>query len=599
MKSAWALVAVSLGVAGKARAEDLKTQVYSDMKWVVEQVITKELAEEAFPSFLTEYPHPLAYFPRVSQRLHQRNLNDLGETVRADLGDDIVLAVYLEEYRRGLSKEGKKEKPSLASLFADQELAKEVICQRTTDLGLEVDAVVATTQGVVAATQDVVATTQDIVATTQDIVDKALGRVREAASKRVICKKTGTYFEPVQSFLACLQGTPVDAVKERCRVALALSAYARRDHDEFFEQLANVLEHRIQPPPGQPTSEAPAGQPSPEARAAGRKHLQDLLASIHSRQPLSGAALLDALTGIEQALPQAGREQGRRALDALVASSRVDGFVNGAGSTGARRALREVVATTELSKPLQDMVQTVFTSQNSTRYRELYHASALVLRQNIPSICGEGKSCRAGLTFVDRLGAYTIAATADQAGQETARQAFRDSAVDFIDEVGANNGIDRTISNWFVKPLIPRLELAYTVSPSYLNRDGSSGGRFGASITTLGWYWRCIYTDSAYWGLQFTMLDLAAPFAEFTHRPQGKFANDGHAFLLFIRPQVGAQFGLPWLSKHLLLTANTSYRLVSAEATPDLGDHSYRYLNVGQAGAYRGFEFGLGLRFLP
>lgn len=164
-------------------------------------------------------------------------------------------------------------------------------------------------------------------------------------------------------------------------------------------------------------------------------------------------------------------------------------------------------------------------------------------------------------TETDRLfGAFVvnfvnyIVADAEGSPTETARDGFRVSAARLIDGLSSSDG-------YFKRGIVvyPVVSLRFSWNPGYLSATSGDGFRYIASVD-----WPAVRTRfGSYVALQMSLLDIAAPLAEFALRKPVSYDNQALVLIDMIRPRLSLLFGIPQLTKNVVATVGISARLLA------------------------------------
>lgn len=168
--------------------------------------------------------------------------------------------------------------------------------------------------------------------------------------------------------------------------------------------------------------------------------------------------------------------------------------------------------------------------------------------------------------FADSLVTYFLDVATDGAPAEGSRAAFRNAAVDVLRDVAALGGMDRGPSAGRVL-FMPDLELRAGYSPAFGMSEFSEVRTVAAArFVTVRPILR--YTTHHYLAIHLSIIDLLAPFAEISKRPTTgiKYNSKGLAWNL-ISPSLEIAYGMPQLSKHLVVGIGATYRLVVPKLT--------------------------------
>ncbi|MBA3463313.1 MAG: hypothetical protein H0T46_25380 [Deltaproteobacteria bacterium] len=195
--------------------------------------------------------------------------------------------------------------------------------------------------------------------------------------------------------------------------------------------------------------------------------------------------------------------------------------------------------------------------------------------------------------FADSLVTYFLDAATDGTPAEGSRAAFRNAAVDVLRDVAALGGMDRG-SNWTHR-LLPDLELRAGFSPSYGMGGSYSEIRTTAAVRFLSARPILYYTTRHYLALHFSLFDLLAPLAEIKKRPTTGISYDSWPLLAnLVTPSASIAYGMPQLSRHLVIGIGATYRIVTPVLTTDMaGANKVTY----ESWRADGFEIGAFVKY--
>lgn len=192
-------------------------------------------------------------------------------------------------------------------------------------------------------------------------------------------------------------------------------------------------------------------------------------------------------------------------------------------------------------------------------------------------------------TFLTSFTQYVIESAGTGSPTEVTRAALRASAVQVLRQIGVGGGFDRR--GWrlwagFV-PLpglgfiMPEFGLRASWSPSYVNRDEGRSIRYVASANLLTFKPLLRYTDFTYVALHISLADPLAPLSELaTRRVEGVEYVDSHKLAWnILAPRLELLYGIPALSRHLVIGAGISVRVV-APIKDDQTVQTYRYRGI-------------------
>ena len=230
--------------------------------------------------------------------------------------------------------------------------------------------------------------------------------------------------------------------------------------------------------------------------------------------------------------------------------------------------------------------------------------------------------------FVGSVVAYVVDMAQEKAPSDGTRAALRAAAVEVIQDLAKGGGIQRT-TTWnygvyYVLPwayprlpvLLPDLALRLSWSGGYLNESGS-GARYVASANLFNIRAQLYkYTSTSYSALEISFIDPLAPLTELAVRKRTGVSHEHQERMVWnlITPRIDLLFGVPALSQKLVVAAGISLRIVSpvllppaaTPATPAgaqpataLVPMDYRYLwDDGGKRIPSHLEFGFAVKYL-
>jgi hypothetical protein len=212
--------------------------------------------------------------------------------------------------------------------------------------------------------------------------------------------------------------------------------------------------------------------------------------------------------------------------------------------------------------------------------------------------------------FADSLVMYVLDASGGDTS-DTVRSVFRQSAEEVIRLVSPYGGLDRAgVGGAFIF-LIPELALRASWSSAYVN-DSDRHLRYIIGLNMLRIRKVLWYTSRSYTSVQLALLDPVAPLAEIAVRAnrdpltsaQVNYQGTELLFWNLLAPRLEFTAALPWLSKHLAVSAGASLRMAAPTERSVLGsgEVSYRYHGLFAEGRgddwYKFIEFGLSLKYI-
>jgi hypothetical protein len=222
-----------------------------------------------------------------------------------------------------------------------------------------------------------------------------------------------------------------------------------------------------------------------------------------------------------------------------------------------------------------------------------------------------GADCQ-GNAFRDFLIAfvqYLVEATTEGTPTEVTRAALRTAAVQAIRSVGVAGGFDRRgWLRWHHIPYLPGTGFFYpefglraSWNSAYLNTKDSSL-RYIATANMFTFKPLIRFTDSTYAAVHISFFDPLSPLSELAIRKTAgvTYQDEGKLWWNFITPRVEMVYGIPELSKHLVIGAGFSARLV-VPLKDDPAVETYRYRGIGlswSAELAKHVEYGFVLKYV-
>ena len=212
-------------------------------------------------------------------------------------------------------------------------------------------------------------------------------------------------------------------------------------------------------------------------------------------------------------------------------------------------------------------------------------------------LCSVGDKCR---KFIIAFAGYAI--DAETSGNDTAARAEFENAAE---EVLTESPDERRLfprkgqaSLWWQTLLVPNASLRVSWSPDYFTGSGQNEPRYVASIdwlTVLRW------APLANLGFQTSLVDLAAPLAELSFRPNARVDNGGVVALDLVRPRLDVLLAVPEFSRRLVLETGAALKTYSVDYTAPSGDDfrpTLSYHGMFSTGYHLSGEFNVGAKFI-
>lgn len=591
-----AVLCAGLTFARPARA-DLADKAYDDIKQLVEELITAEVAESVVPNVVCRAPALLDHYPRSLQRIFDRQFGSL----RASLQDET--AVLVAYYVFAVASE---QIP--VDKFPNQTLLPTVK----------------------AATGP--ASAPDGECSSAAVLEKRKSSIQECVKHvRAKCLEKHEYATDDGLGLAAQCSNPgkeAPAHRMACSLAFAAQASLQGKPEQAEAQLHQALSAIIT----HLSATALSAEPTPAAIDEVTVRIRDLLVS--ATPPETG----DLTEGIAKALGKgadpsapkkleeiakaaarlrtqwmmlaAGRSQWDfatvfqvvggegGAIDALCARA-------GADPTCARfRMMRAEFRFGERMYPLFRAIQ-------RKDYREIAMLSIRDLFERARNGTAEEKDeektrlFNLYAHFSESVAVYVLDVASEGEPTVGSRAAFKEAAFKVVRESLSEkgSGFDRS---GFVKIFIPDFAMRYTYSSSLINQGSGDGFRFAPTVDALIFRKRLKYTESVYVAAQVSLVDLAGPFSEMALRRNENYSNNYLVWGQFVRPRAEVLLGVPPLSTRLALSVGVSVRATTAirSLDPTANVYTYRWITDGsdvnyQADPFRFAEMSVALKYVP
>jgi len=231
---------------------------------------------------------------------------------------------------------------------------------------------------------------------------------------------------------------------------------------------------------------------------------------------------------------------------------------------------------------------------------EVTHLAARALFEHTQNEKAEASVYR---RFIESLAAYLIDSTTEGMPSDATRSAFRTAAIDVIREAGGASGLERPM---LMAAVLPSLGLRASWSSTYVNHDGMSF-RYVASVPWATLRVGLRRTNLSYVGVDLSLVDLVAPLSEFALRNNDRveYKHSGRVAWNLITPRLDLLLAVPALSSHLAVGAGFSLRLVApveptmrTENDATITTYDYQTVWGTDAPVVRFFEFGFFARYL-
>ncbi len=216
--------------------------------------------------------------------------------------------------------------------------------------------------------------------------------------------------------------------------------------------------------------------------------------------------------------------------------------------------------------------------------------------------CGQttGAACQQDVyqRFATSLALYVIDLQDGGSAVETTRAAFRSAAVEVIRSIKPR-GYTRS---WIYNIPYPDFALRFSWNGGYVDDEGSSF-RSVASMPFIVFRPPLWYTERAYAAVHVSVLDPLAPLSELALRPNDvDFSDNARVAWNLVSPRVDVVVGMPSLSSHLTLGIGGSLRLAIPYETTEAGDpkrtFAYRPLWYTNPSWSRSIEVGFSIKYM-
>jgi hypothetical protein len=560
-----------LPMFARAAHADLTSDLYSDAKSVIEDLMTDEVAETVVPRVVcragrtattpTNPPQPLLvtewhdeetsktyellalkFYGTTFQRLYSREFSAIRGVVEnqtVDLSGYLVL--------RALQL-GTVDKHAVAAwllglLPSTNDQLQQTSCEkRVTDLLKQgafatqsVSALDAACAGSSGASCNVALAVRALLQNREDVAENYLFRAFAPVFAELIGQGLAKLPAEVQAKFEGKQSQIADAVAQTLQEILR----DKRDVKSAVADLAATLA-------------AIAGvDPSAVSPAALDQALAEL-SSLRTQWMLAGTK-----TQVEVATAVAGAFGTAGALMMICGKGRHPDLA-------VCRELKTIASTLD-----SDTIKTLISSASRGDVRSVAHTAVLLLfRPETGSNCsddtGQAKDATCQTDLYRRFAASIVAYTIDEAESESpsdaTRAAVRAAVADVVREIGTGGGFGRR--RWY-DFVIPEMNLRVSWNPAYVNQSGRTA-RFVASIDVIKYRGVIRYSQQLYTAIHLSLLDPLAPLAELSLRKSLDTAYTDQERLGwdFITPRIEFVLGIPQLSQHLAVGGGISARLV-------------------------------------
>lgn len=203
--------------------------------------------------------------------------------------------------------------------------------------------------------------------------------------------------------------------------------------------------------------------------------------------------------------------------------------------------------------------------------------------------------------FAGAVVIYALDAADEKSPSAATRAAFRSAAVDVVHEISQGGGFDR---RYVECVFLPDLAVRFSWNAAYVN-DSTGSFRTVASLNWLNFRLWARRRELSYFAGQISLVDGLAPLSELAARRTPDIEYEGTSKLVanLVAPRFDLLFGVPALSRHLVVAAGISYRpVVPIEVgTTPTGQRLYRYellWDTPEGSWPRFVEFGFALKYL-
>lgn len=588
--------------------------IYADAKSIIEELITRDIAHNLAPNLACRAPSVAAAYGGSIQRIYDRQFG----TLRASLMDETTDLVAYEIFqtlegaqaapgRNAIKYEPPAVLPALPRVVATcvdtlrDNILKEHGLKNTTGPFLD---------GVCKAA---VSLPSRELSCSVALAARAYLQGRDDVGKERIIRAIAAVVAQRVVAVAALQGSPIDVELPKMEEFIVLTREFLGNEkpttqalmDEFEEHLADLVQ----------TSPADHGRV-----LAAIKSIATALQRVRTQWTLltsDGKADFDTLVAV---VASVGGALGDLCDDAVMKTTAACKAVGNATKLTdtpslaplmtalARRDYREI-ATIAIGELFPLFSESAGQCQSKTiAKRDLTAAANPVVepKEVIDEPDPNKPDCRKFelyRRFAINAAVYVLEAAQQGQPSDGSRAAFKDAALDVIEELNATpGGFDRPPME---KVFVPDFALRYSWSESYLNEAGANGVRLVPSINWLNFRIRVRYTDYTYFAIKASAIDFLAPFTEIAVR---KKPNDGYSYphapwTQFLYLRLDGEFGVPALTKSVALVIGVGLRPAVAYTLAD-GTHTYTYFWNNTTGETphdyitRFFDFNIGLRYV-
>jgi hypothetical protein len=611
--------------------------VYADARKIIEDLLTRELAESVVPALAcragrraanaddptainagvdTDHPtyvtlEATRYFPRTLQHIYSRQYGTLRTTIRdeaAELAADLVYDALIEAGRLL-----PQTAPSGAFLTAQAQTEKAI---QSTPAGTVQPSAPAASMAYITFTPLNDAQLLTCVTSAKDKFDEnSFGDIATYPLDQK-CETDGNPFAcgVAQGVRAILLGKPGDAqdalvravsgiVTEHLRLALESVPGIGKSIKPFDQELALLIRQYISAESVDPTQFA--------------KDVADLLDRRTGKPGTAAAAVATVLAGIDEfrayCRMSSDFASGKLNPLALLKSAATAGTYLGNLCALSDSKSCQVVKALGIARPFNGATPKPTAGIDATyisrlrqllkyalpivefagrgEYRQVASIGIRYVFEKFDPSSDSERGTGVYQRFAESIVMYVLDAADDKAPSEATREAFRNATVDLIHQLGKGGGVNRrafSAGHWgpfrmwvFAPVVLPDFALRASWSPSYVN-VGDNTVRIIPSVNWINLRIPLVRVQSSYLAVEFSVIDPLAPLSELVVRrtQDVQYFDSGKQMVNVITPRLETLFGVPALSEHLVVSAGASLRMSAPfrdHSTPCAEDKCYRY----------------------
>jgi hypothetical protein len=526
------ILVVLVLVAMTARSH---ADVYGDANAIIQQLVEDSLSKDVVPNAAAKVPALCSYFPSSISAIQQQRYTGLETVLRKEVADFVGYKAYLE-------------------LAAVQTGTHQIAAAAVPGLRARVMAKRPQVSGVEATTSITAVITPD---SQPEITDDSKTSCSPSSDEGSAQFADKTSIATIQ-MNACASTQPTPDEETSCAAAITIRDALDGDNSMLgadLDRVEKALEQKFE---------------DLFQKAKGDAALANALKALANNLPAVNGTDLTQTTGqiatIESAL------KAIRARVGMQSSLSVESVIN------VVVALGQVFNGDPLLAKLSTWVASAGVAPT-----DIEAIVADLQRHDYGAVAGavvdlaEGLACKADCkddgkvvrAFIRSLAVYIMDLVTSSSSAATAEAGFKNAAIALIEQEGAGGGYSRRWSKphrWtnFLKSVgYPQFSLREVYRPGHINADGSVTQEY-ASIDLLTFRRQIRYAQWSYFAVQVKLVDALGPFFDISTGGH-LFDNDPNRVRAFFEgffvPRAELEFGVPALSRNLLVGVGLAFRL--------------------------------------